>query len=365
MYPHYMQSCRLGNFNHLLWQNRKDIDWKGQWAHIAKVYGYATLMEIPGLIERGLYHSAIKNTQVSKPPLFILGHWRSGTTYLFNLLSQDPETAFMDSVDTFTFDHVLTMSKLLYPFFNKSLDGSRPGDTMEWLAESPQEEAYTMANMMEASCVHMITFPRNAPKYIDLNFADKMSAKQKAEWISGHQYILKKMTYTKKGKRILFKSPDNTAKVQLLHQMYPEAKFINIYRDPYKVLMSTLNMFRSGVPAMTFEQMPSDEWMEDMAVEQFKRIYHQYFQDCQNIPSNQLIEVAYSDLTKSPLQTLQTIYQQLELPGFQAAKPLFQAHIESQQKYKVNRFTLEPRLESKINRELDEYFNHYHFTKSC
>lgn len=361
MKAHYMQSCRLSHFNRLLWQNREDIDWKGQWKHIGYVYGTALILELPGLVERGLYHSRIKNTQVEKPPLFILGHWRSGTTYLFNLLSQDPDTAFMDSVSTFTFDHFLTMSKILTPIYNKELDGSRPGDTMEWRAESPQEEAYAMANMVEASFAHMITFPRNAEEYIRLNFADHMTAKQRGKWEQSHRYILKKMTYAKEGKRILFKSPDNTAKAKMLYELYPDAKFINIYRDPYKVLMSTLNMFRVGVPAMSFEEMPSDEWLEDMAIQQFKLIYQQYFEDCKSIPANQLVEVGYSDLTKAPMETLESIYDRLELPGFAAAKPRFQAHVDSQSHYQVNKFHLESRLQQKINDQLGFYFEHYGF----
>ncbi len=361
MKAHYMLSCRLSHFNRLLWQNRKDIDWKGQWRHIGYVYGAAAALEIPGLIERGLYHGRIQKTQVEKPPLFILGHWRSGTTYLFNLLSQDPDTAYMDSVNTFTFDHFLTISKLLIPIYNRALDGSRPGDTMEWRAESPQEEAYAMANIVEATFTHMIAFPQNAERYIGLNFAANMTPRQREKWEQTHRYILKKMTYAKDGKRILFKSPDNTAKAKMLHEMYPDARFINIYRDPYKVLMSTLNMFREGVPAMTFEKMPSDEWLEDMAIYQFKLIYQQYFEDCKQIPQNQLIEIAYSDLTKAPMETLERIYGRLELPGFQAAKPRFQAHIDSQRHYQVNQFHLEPRLQRKINEQLGFYFEHYGF----
>ncbi len=361
MKPHYLQSARFGHLNQLLWHHRKDIDWKNNWHYIARIYGYSAFLELPGLLERGLYHTKIENTKIEHPPVFILGHWRSGTTFLFNLLSLDPETAFMDSVDTFTFDHILTMSWILYPFFGNALDGSRPGDTMEWSAESPQEEAYTMACLSEVSCSHMISFPSQAQRYIDLNFPGKMNPEQRRKWVQGHRYILKKMTYAKKGKRILFKSPDNTAKTGLLYRMYPGAKFINIYRDPYKVLMSSLKTIKEGIEQCGLEAMPSDDWMEDMAIAQFQEMYRQYFADCKKIPSNQLIEIAYSDLTKAPLQTLEQIYTALELPGFEAARPFFEAHIASQKNYQVNRLVMEPRLHRKINERLGDYFEHYHF----
>ena len=81
-----------------------------------------------------------------------------------------------------------------------------------------------------------------------------MTDAQKQRWCATHEYLLKKITYFRKGKRILFKSPDNTAKMGMLHDLYPDAKFVHIYRDPYKVLLSTIHMFEAGIQAMTFER---------------------------------------------------------------------------------------------------------------
>ena len=354
-------SSRLGIYSRLMWENRKDIDWSGQKSRIAFTTSVVLLQEPFSLAERAAYASRIRNTEVTKPPIFILGHWRSGTTYLFNLLSQDPDTAYMDTVSTFTFDHFLTFPKTLDKIYDRALSGSRPGDSMDWFADSPQEEVYAMGNMVEASFVHLVNYPQNAEKYMRLNYAENMTPKQRQEWEKAHRYILKKMTYAKGGRRILFKSPDNTGKARMLHELYPDAKFISIYRDPYKVIKSTVNMFIEGCRTQTFEKLPSDEWIEDRAIEQFAMMYQHYFEDIKHIPSNQLVEVAYSDLTKEPMETLQRIYDQLNLPGFEGAKPRFQAHIDSQKNYQVNRFHIDPKLVKKINDQLGFYFEHYGF----
>lgn len=361
MDANHMTSCRLSLYGKLMWDNRKDIDWQGQWKRIASTTATVLLLEIPSLVERGLYHNRIKNTEVTKPPVFILGHWRSGTTYLFNLLSQDQDTAYMNTMETFTFDHFLTMSKFLKPIYEKSMTGGRPGDEMAWTVDSPQEEAYTMGCLVDACFVHMVAFPWNAEKYIRLNFEEYMTPKQRQKWEEAHKYILKKMTYAKDGKRILFKSPDNTGKAGMLYDIYPDAKFVNIYRDPYKVIKSTVNMFMEGVQSQTYEKLPPREWIEDRAIEQFKMIYEHYFEDCKRIPKNQLVEVAYTDLTRAPMDTLERIYDQLELPGFEEAKPRFQAHIDSQKNYHKNQFRMEPSLQQKINDQLGFYFDHYHY----
>jgi hypothetical protein len=265
----------------------------------------------------------------------------------------------MNSMHTYMFDHFLLLHRFLEPFFDKELDGTRPGDTMDFTLESPQEECYTMANILEETFTHLITFPQSADHYIDLSFQKNLTEQQQAKWKRTHEYLLKKMTYATGGKRILFKSPDNTTKVGMLHELYPDAKFIHIYRDPYKVLMSTLNMFREGMPMMTFHTMPTDEEIEDKTLMLYKRLYTQYFADLEQLPKENLVEINYSDLVKHPMETLEHIYQVLDLPGFPEAKPHFQAHIDSQRHYKTNQFTLEPRLHRKINQQLGFFFDHY------
>ena len=80
----------------------------------------------------------------------------------------------------------------------------------------------------------------------------------------------------------------------------------------------------------------------------------------ERVPKEQLVEIAYSDLVKAPMETLEHIYKTLDLPGFEAAKPLMQAHIDSQKSYKTNQFKLDPVLRDQINAELGFFFEHYH-----
>ncbi|MEO8269188.1 MAG: sulfotransferase, partial [Aureliella sp.] len=43
---------------------------------------------------QSLFHGRrIRETQITAPPIFILGHWRSGTTLLHEMLVGDPQFA--------------------------------------------------------------------------------------------------------------------------------------------------------------------------------------------------------------------------------------------------------------------------------
>ena len=92
----------------------------------------------------------------------------------------------------------------------------------------------------------MLVFPDggNGVKYIETAFIDEQPEKKQREWKKAYDYILKKVTWIQKGKQLLLKSPENTCRIGMLKHCYPGSKFINIYRNPYKVVMSTINMFK-------------------------------------------------------------------------------------------------------------------------
>lgn len=46
------------------------------------------------------YGRDIEAFTITSPPIFILGHWRSGTTFLENILSQDPVVKYLDVIQS-------------------------------------------------------------------------------------------------------------------------------------------------------------------------------------------------------------------------------------------------------------------------
>ncbi|NET34510.1 MAG: sulfotransferase [Cyanothece sp. SIO1E1] len=54
-----------------------------------------TLLRWPfSTFEKILVARSRHQAQPMRAPIFIVGHWRSGTTYLYNVLSQSPEFAY-------------------------------------------------------------------------------------------------------------------------------------------------------------------------------------------------------------------------------------------------------------------------------
>lgn len=58
-----------------------------------------------------IYRKRIRETKIEKDPIFILGHWRSGTTYLQNVLSRDEQFGWFDPVNTIGLPYSLLLGR--------------------------------------------------------------------------------------------------------------------------------------------------------------------------------------------------------------------------------------------------------------
>ena len=115
---------------------------EGRHALRAMFVGASSLATLPlRLAESALHGRAIERTQVAAP-VFVLGHWRSGTTHLHNILTHDPSLGALSMYQASTPGCSLIGDAWLRPLLRSVTPSQRPMDTMDWLVESPQEEEH-------------------------------------------------------------------------------------------------------------------------------------------------------------------------------------------------------------------------------
>src|SRR5262249_10584758 len=99
----------------LLARNRFAVDWSC--LYIAVI---VTLVSVFHSILRWLqaarYGREIQRTPLREPPLFILGHWRTGTTLLHEMLILDPRHTYPTTYECLEPNHFLLTERLLTPW---------------------------------------------------------------------------------------------------------------------------------------------------------------------------------------------------------------------------------------------------------
>lgn len=180
-------------------------------------------------------------------------------------------------------------------------------------------------------------------------------------------YVLKKISMRNGGKQLMLKSPDHTCHVDQLMDMFPDGKYINIHRDPYVTVMSTINMFIKQMNLIRLNEPPEnlEVLLEDELVELFRHMYENLFelQDSGAFKESSIVDVPYEELSRDPENCLRRIYEELELDGFEEALPAFKEHIRSVDGYVKNKFELGDRLRNKVNDKLGFYFERYGYER--
>lgn len=300
------------------------------------------------------YGRAIQHTPLPENPLFILGHWRSGTTFLHNLICQDPQFAYITTYQS-VFPNQLHGSKWLFKnIMYAFLPEKRPADNMKLDPDFPQEEEIALGNMMPYSFYHFLYFPRNTfelyEKYIRFH---GVSDQVQQRWASTYKKLIKSCLLYHRKKEFVSKSPPNTARIKPLLQLFPGAKFIYIYRNPITVFFSASRFFRNVFPPICFQKISPDA-IDELILNLYPLLIQDYENNKNLIPPGQLVEIRYEDFEKQPIDMLSYIYTTISLKGFDTALPHFRCYVSEQHKHEKYNYQT-----SKAT--LDKIMHHWNF----
>ena len=292
----------------------------------------------------------INKFEITNPPVFILGHWRSGTTYLHELLAKDPQFCYVTLWHTMLPDSYPLLEPMK-EFMAKFLPSERPMDKIKVEIDGPYEEEAGIAVISPWSFFHGLHFPKNAEEqYLNSIHYKGLSKDEKEEWDKSYYQFMKTVSYTNNGKRLLLKDPANTARIPTLLKLFPDAKFIHIKRNPYKVYLSTVKM-RNNVLKKLALQKGDKEVIEKQVVENYKRLMKGFFEQEKLIPSKNYVEISYEELVKDPIKQVRKIYSKLKLPGFKKALPGMNEYLESKKDYKVNVYKIDEKIIKHVEKE--------------
>ena len=318
------------------WRNGAPAGWSG-WGQAA-LAGLSVLGRTPFTLgERVWVRRRLARTAPVDPPVFILGHWRSGTTHLYNIMARHG-FAYVPPVATGLPWDLFGLGRWLRPMLEKALPEHRYIDNIPVNPDSPQEDEIALANMSGLSFYHGLYFPRHFQSNFDRGvFLDGCSAQEIADWQKRFEYFLSKISLYFSGRQLLIKNPVYTARVALLRQIWPEARFIHIHRSPYAVFQSMRNFYRKLLAQFAFQRFDRID-IDAHILRVYARMMQRFDQDVPGIPADRFVELAYQDLMADPVGATRQIYDRLALPGFAAAEPHFTAYLQTVETYRKNRY---------------------------
>lgn len=327
--------------------------------HIASgVTAFGPFSDLLGLAQHVLYGRRIAATKLAGPPLFILGHWRSGTTLLHELLGLDDRYASPTTFQCFAPTQFLLAEPVFAKYGNWLIPNRRPMDNMKAGWALPQEDEFALMNLGAPTPYLRLVFPCHEYPFQGTLASDGFEAKDLERWKYLFDWFLKALTFKTK-KPLLLKSPPHTGRLGILKSMYPDAKFVHIVRDPRKLFPSTMKMWNSLDQVQSLQVGEYQSKLKDFVLTSLTTMYRSFERDRVGMAENQLIDVRYEDLAEDPVSVCKNIYNQLELTGFERIEPLLENRTQQEKEYKTNRFETNPEEDSEIMKAWHSYATKY------
>lgn len=309
------------------------------------------------VLERLIYGRKIDRTPLAGPPVFILGHWRSGTTFLHNLLAEDQRFVTPNTYQIINPHHFLLTESTVVKFTQWLLPKTRPMDNMKVTWESPQEDETALLNLTLTSAYLMLAFQGKREYYNNYFDMRGVPPNELQRWKDAFVYLLKKLT-VKSGRQVLLKSPTHTYRIPLLLEMFPDAYFVNIVRNPYAVYNSSIHMRKKMFAANGLANFP--EWdMEDETCLNYTNLFERYHADRELIPADRLYEIKYEELERNPIEELRKVYDHFGWYNFGEVSESLDAHLKGVGDFKKNEFDMPLDLKRRIYQKFRPMFERY------
>lgn len=342
----------------LLWDNRFQVHPR-YWPRAALLTITSLLNSVVATIEWLVFGWQVRRVEV-KSPLVILGHFRAGTTHLHNLLALNPHFAYPTLFQTLNPSTFLCTERPLGAMYRLLMLRQRPQDKVAIGPEVPAEDEVATAILSLQSPYVGWVFPKRQSVYDRCLTLRELSPGEVARWKANLLWFLRKVTW-KVRRPLILKSPPHTARIRRLLELFPDARFVHIHRDPIAVFFSTRKLLTALPPyfALQTSKLKPHE-LDDRIITQYARMYEAFFEERALIPPGQFCEVSYNDLERDPLNTVAAIYQALSIPGFDQVKPALEQYLATIADYQKNTHPeVTESLRSRLKQEWSRCFNEW------
>jgi len=292
-------------------------------------------------------------------PIFIIGHHRSGTTHLWKLLSVDKRFIYPTVTETIFPHTMLSMERLTNRLAKVFGPPKRPQDNVSNSSGSPMGEEWALCTSTFLSTHMARHFPENREdykKYLSMKHADE---EERTAWKEALDMFARKLLFRYgTDSTLLFKAPSNTAKIKLILELYPDARFIHIYRNPYRIFQSAVHMEMKSLPMCAYQDM-NIEGLKDFIIWRYKAMYESFFEDVNRIPEGQFAELSFEELESDRISAIRKIYEEMRIPGFENIRPELVRYVDSISGYQKNNYEQSEEDRLTVKSQWQKFIDHW------
>jgi hypothetical protein len=247
--------------------------------------------------------------QAVLPPVFVLGHPRTGTTHLHNILSVDRNLGYVTTFQAGFPNAFLILERFAF-LFQWLIDSRRPMDNLPLNFSTPAEDEIAV-NVITGgiSPYASLSFMPRYKHYLRYcTFEDCTEESSEMEiWIKSFLWFLKKVSFASGGKRLVIKSPVHMGRIKIFLKLFPKSNFVFIHRDCVKVFQSNVHMAQTYF-SYCYLTAASNQDITSYILEQHRLLYKAYLEDRDRIPAEALFEISFDELENDASGTLEKIY---------------------------------------------------------
>jgi hypothetical protein len=271
-----------------------------------------------------IFFPALRRTEV-RSPVFVVGHARSGTTYLHRMMANDPrfsyvllwEMFFPSLLEKKVLRAVLRWDKRLGGRLRRRIDAlderlfSKSQGVHESGLFAPEEDEFLLT-MSCASGFWVMQYP-NA-QHLDFYYVDDRwpAAKRRRVMQFYKECVRRQLVLNGPGLTHLSKAPIHCGRVESLIQTFPDARFVVPVRNPHETIPSFLKLMQFAWSA----RKRSEQDMRKSFRSFVDSSYHYYQHPLDVLDAHPEVPSAivdYRDLVTNPAATMLRVYDEIEI----------------------------------------------------
>ena len=246
--------------------------------------------------------------QEIREPLFIVGLPRSGTTLLHILLAADPQHRAPLTWEVMTPSPPTNQNER-----QRIRRAARNLSSLRWLAPM-FENVHALGPEMPQECVSLMS-----PTFLSDQFDTMYNVPSYRRWFFSqnlqpvyayHRRFLQHLQQRRSAPRWILKAPAHMSATPALLSVYPDARFVQVHRDPLEAITSVSSLvailrrvFSDNIDLRDVGREAWRYWSATLAI---------FLRERDRLPSERTCDIHYTVIQRDPMSAIRRIYEHFD-----------------------------------------------------